>query len=47
MLTSNTVGTNVQLFEQLGVNLNTNHINICSVFQGSNKKKLKVIDENL
>ena len=45
MLPSAVLEPNIQLFEQIIVNINTEHINICSYFSGRNGKKLKRINE--
>ena len=46
-LSSKTISPNIQLFEQLQLNLNTETIMINSYFSGSNGHKLKVINELL
>lgn len=45
MLSSKTVDTNIQLFEELYFNINTEKITISSYFQGNHGKKLKIITE--
>ncbi len=45
-LSYETIGTNVRLRETLIINLNTKDIYIETHFIGSNKEKLKIINEN-
>ncbi len=44
-LSHNTVGTNVQLHELILINIKTGNISFGTYFQGTNRKKLKIIDE--